>query len=260
MENEKDSLMRYDDSHAIFGMILSILGQTIITILIGLVFSVAISAGIRLFFPGSNVAASVDNFYEAFDIPLVIAILADAGLVLLYYFLMGSYRFKKILQGFKNKKLIFISIGLGLLVTFLSSGYTIITSQFIRDTNANQASVSSTITGNYVLGFIFAVIAAPIVEEIGSRYFIFGSLKSKSRVLAYTISAVIFALLHCSILIGEKNINWSAELIAFPVYLFMGLFLCAAYDKSGRLACPIVIHATNNFIAFISIILSGLIK
>ena len=260
MENEKDKLMRYDDSHSIFGMILAIIGQTVLTLLVSLFFSVVLSVFVVLFFPNADVTKSVTNIYNAFDLDLVIYIIVGGIMVLLYFLLMGKEYFKSILRGFKNKKLILWGIGLGLLLTFISSGYSIIVGQFVKETNANQSQIASTVTKNYVLSFLMIVAVAPVVEELGFRYFIFGSLKRKSRVLAYLLSAVIFALIHFSVLIGESNIDWVAELTSFPTYLFAGVFLCFVYDKSERLACPIMAHATNNFIAFISLILANLIK
>lgn len=252
MDNEKDKLMRYDDSHSIFGMILAVIGQTVLTILLSLVFSLFLTAFVTIFFPNADISKSVANIYEAFDLGIVIQILGDCLLVLVYFFLMGAFNFKRILKGFKNGKLILYSIIGGVVLTCFTIIYSAITIKIggVSD-NANQSEAVSLIHSNWVLGFLLIAICAPIVEELGFRYFIFGSLKSKSRATAYIVSALVFAAVHFAVLIGSKDINWVNEAVSLPTYLAAGLLFCFAYDKSGRLACPIIMHATNNIIAFV---------
>ena len=121
--------------------------------------------------------------------------------------------------------------------------------------NSNQAEVVNLIGTNAILSFIYIVLLAPVVEEIGMRYFIFGSIKKVNKVWAYILGSSIFALLHYAVLLGESNINILSELLAIPTYFGAGLLLCYAYDKSKKLSCPIIIHTFNNLISFLFVIL-----
>ena len=50
-------------------------GQTILTILVSLVFTIILSTFVALVFPNSDVSKSVTNIFNAFDLDLVITII-----------------------------------------------------------------------------------------------------------------------------------------------------------------------------------------
>lgn len=90
---------------------------------------------------------------------------------------------------------------------------------------------------------VSVVIGAPILEEIICRGFIFESLRAKRGVVvAWLGSSLFFALIH---------LDPTMVVNAF----FMGLILCYIYIRSGSLIAPMIIHAFNNAIAYLLIIL-----
>lgn len=78
------------------------------------------------------------------------------------------------------------------------------------------------------------VIFTPIFEELVFRVGVFRFLKSRMPVVpAAILSSVIFAILH------------DAPSSYLPLTLF-GCVLCFAYEKTGRIAAPIIVHALFN--------------
>lgn len=81
---------------------------------------------------------------------------------------------------------------------------------------------------------IFGTIIAPITEELIFRGAIYRFLKSKiSPLLALSISALVFAWVHCNIL-------------SFLPLLLIGLLLARSYEKTGHILTPIVFHSLFN--------------
>lgn len=77
-------------------------------------------------------------------------------------------------------------------------------------------------------------VLTPILEELIFRGGLYLFLKSKmSAVPAAALSSVIFALMH------------DAPVSYLPLTL-LGCVLCFAYEKTGRIAAPILIHALFN--------------
>ncbi len=89
-------------------------------------------------------------------------------------------------------------------------------------------------TGALILLVLLAVVIAPISEEWLFRANIYRFLKGRiSPVFAMTVSSLLFALIHFN-------------LKAFLPLFIVGILLCRAYEKSGRLMVPIVFHACFN--------------
>ena len=81
---------------------------------------------------------------------------------------------------------------------------------------------------------IFAIVLAPIIEEIIFRACIYRFLKGQmSLLLAQLLSATIFALVH-------------ANLLSFAPLLLVGILLARNYERSGNLLIPILFHAFFN--------------
>jgi len=79
-----------------------------------------------------------------------------------------------------------------------------------------------------------ALVVAPVSEEMVFRGGIFRFLLGRApRWVAYTASAGLFALAHT---------NWVSFL---PLFL-LGLLFAAAYERTGRLAVPMLAHALFN--------------
>lgn len=85
-----------------------------------------------------------------------------------------------------------------------------------------------------ILLSIFAVLLAPIVEEIIFRGGIYRFFKSQSTVLpAQIISAVLFAIMH-------------GNLMSFLPLVAVGIFLARVYERSGSILVPMYFHACFN--------------
>lgn len=87
------------------------------------------------------------------------------------------------------------------------------------------------------------VFGAPILEEIICRGYIFESLRAKRGVVVALLgSSLFFALIH---------LDPTMVVNAF----FMGMILCYIYIASSSLLAPMIIHAFNNAIAYLLIVM-----
>lgn len=110
--------------------------------------------------------------------------------------------------------------------------------------NANDAVVGEMIESDLPLMVVGLIFLVPPAEECLFRGLIFRNLIERNRTLAYILSAVAFSALH---LIGHLGAYAPMELLAaFIQYLPAGLCLAWAYERSGTILTPILIHATIN--------------
>jgi membrane protease YdiL (CAAX protease family) len=85
-----------------------------------------------------------------------------------------------------------------------------------------------------VLMIILAAVIAPVTEELVFRAGLFRYLRTRvSRAFALTVPAMIFALLH-----GSAT--------AFLPLFALGVFFALAYERTGRIAVPMIAHALFN--------------
>ena len=132
-------------------------------------------------------------------------------------------------------------IALGLLIALLFPDFS----------NLNDSALVD-ILGKYpVLIVISTVILAPITEELLYRGLVFGWLQEKNVYLAYILSTLIFASIHVLQYVPQYGIGFA--LVALVQYLPAGLVFAWAYQHSGTIAAPILIHAANNFLAILSV-------
>ena len=117
--------------------------------------------------------------------------------------------------------------------------------------NANQGNVLILIQSHEVLAFIAMVIIAPLLEEITYRYFLFGGIAKYNRKWAIVISAFVFMAVHATASFTQNTDNIFRELVLLPPYMFSGMVLAYAYDKSNNLTTSTTIHALNNLISFV---------
>lgn len=94
---------------------------------------------------------------------------------------------------------------------------------------------------------ITTVLLAPILEECLFRASLFGTVRKRSKVLAYAVTTVLFAVYHLwpSFVYEYDPSLWLSLLMYVPA----GIVLCRAYDKTGNIWCPIAIHVVINFIS-----------
>ena len=111
----------------------------------------------------------------------------------------------------------------------------------------NNDAVSDMATESYNLVLAMTVFLAPLVEEPLFRGAVFGSISRRSRFWAYAVSAVLFSLYHV----------WQYAVVYMdPTYLLYGLSylpvsiaLAYAYERSGSIWTPILMHMGINALA-----------
>lgn len=100
---------------------------------------------------------------------------------------------------------------------------------------------------NYNVMWVGAVLLAPLVEETLIRGLIFGNIRRKNRLLAYILTALVFAGMH--ILPYVMTMDVLSILLNFLIYGLPSLSLCVAYEMSGTIWAPIALHMIINAIA-----------
>ena len=107
---------------------------------------------------------------------------------------------------------------------------------------ANQDAVEGAFGTAMILGAFGIMIAAPVWEEVVFRKAL-GDIV-KNSVVFVILSAAVFGLMH-----------WSG--VATILYVLMGSMFAITYLKTGRnLAAAIVVHAVNNIVAAIFMLLA----
>ena len=95
---------------------------------------------------------------------------------------------------------------------------------------------------------VILLLLAPFVEEVLFRGLIFGSLRQNSRVMAYIISAVLFAFGHVL-----RQVTLGLDLGALTLifqYLAPGLVFAWVYERAGNIWPSVLLHALVNALAF----------
>lgn len=94
---------------------------------------------------------------------------------------------------------------------------------------------------------VVAIVLAPIAEEFLFRGVVFGGLRHKSRLLAYTVSFLVFAF-YCIWSRFFSGFGWDI-LIDFLYYLPASLALCWCYEKGGSVWAPVLLHILINILS-----------
>ena len=96
------------------------------------------------------------------------------------------------------------------------------------------------------IGVLSMVLLAPIVEEITFRGLLFGALAPRMGVLASAfLTALLFGAVH-------------GDLVLFPTLAALGLINALAYAATGNLWVPIALHAANNTLGAIALVVTSL--
>ena len=136
--------------------------------------------------------------------------------------------------------------GQGLLIYFVGNYLISLAILIVQPdfSNINDASIAQMADENRVLITLGTVVLVPVVEECLYRGLIFRGLFDRSKVLAYTISTVCFAVIHVLGYIGTaKPITL---ILCFVQYLPAGIALAYAYHKSDTIWTPILMHMAIN--------------
>ena len=112
--------------------------------------------------------------------------------------------------------------------------------------NYNDEAISAMSRGNDFLMLIGTVVLVPPFEECLYRGLVFRNLYSRNKWVAYTVSILLFAVIH---ILGYIGMYSPLELLmAVLQYLPAGLCLAWSYVKADTIFAPIFIHAAVNFI------------
>lgn len=111
-------------------------------------------------------------------------------------------------------------------------------------TNLNDSTISAQIQDAPRVTLLIIIFLAPFIEEVLFRGLVFGNLKSKSRVVAYLVSCLLFALLHVwQFAVVQQDITYFLLMVQ---YLVPGAVLAWAYESTGTLWTSIGLHAVAN--------------
>lgn len=116
--------------------------------------------------------------------------------------------------------------------------------------NINDAGIAQYTREQFWLTAFGTVILVPTAEETLFRGLIFGGLRQKNRALAYAVSILFFAFIHVMGYFGAAPL--SLLLLCLIQYIPAGLVLAFAYEYSGSILAPILIHTAVNAIAILS--------
>ncbi len=118
----------------------------------------------------------------------------------------------------------------------------------VEITSFNDETVQMLAEQGKVVMIVCSVILAPLVEETLVRGLIFGTIRRKSRILAYAVSILFFAVLHVwQYLLTE---DFVPVLLAALQYIPAGIALGWTYEKSNTIWAPIFMHMIVNAISF----------
>lgn len=110
--------------------------------------------------------------------------------------------------------------------------------------NPNNEAVENLVTGGRNAMFGVVVIMAPVLEEVLFRGVVFSSLRKKSRVLAYAVSAALFSLYHIwSYTVAYGDITM---LLYGIQYIPPAVALAWCYERSGSIWPCIIFHMCVN--------------
>ena len=111
-------------------------------------------------------------------------------------------------------------------------------------TNLNDTTISAQIQDAPRVTLLIIVFLAPFIEEVLFRGLVFGNLKSKSRVVAYLVSCLLFALMHVwQFAVVQQDMTYFLLMVQ---YLVPGAVLAWAYESSGTLWASVGLHAAAN--------------
>lgn len=118
-----------------------------------------------------------------------------------------------------------------------------------NDPSVNQQMVEELTHNQPLFSFFMVVVFAPLTEELTfrgmlARYVFPQQNNVKQTALFLLVSSIIFALVH-----------FPGTPLQFLVYASLGFSLGLAYISKGGLAYSIALHALNNLIAFLMIVM-----
>ncbi len=243
------------------GIINGIFGSFVYELLLTILVSLVITTIITSQNPGlleEEITSLANKVFDSFPFSLVISCVSSLITLVVFAVIIGSKRFIGIVKKLISKETLKYGIIGAIAIMGFSIFYnSVISSVFNIDTgNANQENVVAFIKNNAFFGFLSVVVFAPIVEELTYRYCLFGAISKRKKWMAYVVSGVVFALMHCVSSVLEYGFTKELliEFLYVPPYLFSGLALCYLYDRTNNLGSSFIAHLLNNLVSFIGIV------
>lgn len=167
-------------------------------------------------------------------------------------FLFRHFLHQTVLTAAKRIPAILIAVVAGFVAYQILTTAVSIAIVFIEPTfyNVNNENLSAISHNYYWLTALCTVVLVPITEELLHRGAIFGGLYRKNRIAAYAVSTLVFALVHITGYIGYFEPK--TLLLCYLQYIPAGICLAAAYDFTGCIAAPILIHAAINAVGILA--------
>ena len=197
-----------------------------------------------------------DRLFALFEVLLDTQI--DAGLQnALYYYLLfavtllifHSYVGATTTKFFDNLNRSLTTLFLSLLVFYGANEliYRLCSVFFHSRVNLNDTAIAAQVSAAPRTTALIVIFLAPFVEEVLFRGLVFGCIREKSRVVAYAVSALLFAFLHVwTFALSSWDLSYLTLMLQ---YLVPGLVFAWAYDRSGTLWTSILLHAIVNALA-----------
>ena len=135
---------------------------------------------------------------------------------------------------------------------FSSTLVGVVTFYLVPDfSNVNDANITAMAQGEFAKWAFATIVLVPPAEELLFRGVLFGGFYQRSKLLAWVLSVVGFALVHIVGYVGYYP--WDLLLICALQYLPAGICLAAAYRYSGNILTPMVIHAVVNALGILAL-------
>ena len=110
--------------------------------------------------------------------------------------------------------------------------------------NENQLQVMTMVRNFPLIGVIFTVFAAPIIEELTYRYYLYKGIEKKSVVLAFIVTVFLFAAMH--LIPSLSSGTFVQDLRSLPAYMLASFLFTFAYYRSKKIGVPIIAHMIYN--------------
>lgn len=165
-------------------------------------------------------------------------------------------------ESFQNQpqfKRLMVSVTINLVILYFISaiGSTLAAWLSGNIDSANQMQVNQTFINEPLFTTFITLIYAPIAEEMVFRGAIFRHLRASFPfIVSALLSGLMFGMIHVfdSILIGNFGDLWY-----LLVYALMGVLFCKVYEDNNSITGSILIHAFNNGMAVMAMILQMLL-
>lgn len=181
-----------------------------------------------------------------------IAQLISSIIILVIIIIVYFKELKDHFKFLKDYKLIFKTIGYGLLIYVVTICYNLFLPIFggSGEDGSNVALIKQSMQKQYFIMLVLVVILGPIIEEFLFRFISFKGLKDKvSKVKLLLITSIVFALPHMLSLF--KSSDLLGDVLALPKYVLIGWMLGDYYYKNNEIGRVILAHIVYNIISFI---------